>query len=226
MKAFVAGASGETGQRIVRQLVGRGIAVKGLVRDAVGARPQLPIEAELFQGDLSDRESLQRAMKDCTVVMHAAGARPSVDLTGPYKVDCQGTNNLVDAAKTNNIEHFVMVSSLCVSRLFHPLNLFGLVLWWKRQGEMYLQKSGLNYTIVRPGGLRNEDADPRKLVMEPADTLFEGGVSRWKVAETCIEALFQPNARNCVVEIVAQEQAPDQSFAELFANAAKASAQL
>jgi len=46
------------------------------------------------------------------------------------------------------------------------------------------------------------------------------------VAETCIEALFQPNARNRVVEIVAQEQAPDQSFAELFANAAKASAQL
>ena len=165
-------------------------------------------------------------MKDCTVVMHAAGARPSIDLTSPYKVDCQGTKNLVDAAKTNNIEHFVMVSSLCVSRLFHPLNLFGLVLWWKRQGEIYLQKSGLNYTIVRPGGLRNEDADSGKLVMEPADTLFEGGVSRWKVAETCIEALFQPNARNCVVEIVAQEQAPDQSFAELFANVAKASAQL
>ena len=57
MKAFVAGASGGTGRRLVRQLVGRGIAVKGLVRDAVAARPQLPIEAELFQGDLSDRKA-------------------------------------------------------------------------------------------------------------------------------------------------------------------------
>ncbi len=132
MKALVAGATGETGARIVNLLVKRGIPVKALVRNAAAAREKLPIEVELFEGDVTDRASLQRAATDCTVLLSATGARPSLDPTGPYKVDYEGTKNLVDVAKAGNIEHFVMVSSLCVSRFFHPLNLFWLVLWWKK----------------------------------------------------------------------------------------------
>lgn len=216
MKAFVAGATGETGRRIVTVLINRGIPVKALVRDPVAARMVLPIEAELFVGDVSDPTGLKQGLMDCTVLLSATGARPSLDPTGPFKVDYEGTKHLVDAARTAGIEHFVMVSSLCVSRFFHPLNLFWLVLWWKQQGEAYLQSSDLTYTIVRPGGLKNDDQDHRPLVMAPADTLFEGSVPRLKVAETCVEALFQPAARNKIVEIVAQEQALEQSFHDLF----------
>jgi uncharacterized protein YbjT (DUF2867 family) len=220
MKAFVAGATGETGQRIVRLLVQRGIPVKALVRDAVKARTMLPIEVELAQGDVSDREAIRLALADCTVLLSATGARPSLDPTGPYKVDYEGTKNLIDAAKTSGIEHFVMVSSLCTSQFFHPLNLFWLILHWKKQAEEYLQQSGLVYTIVRPGGLKNEDADDRPLVMAGADALSEGNVPRLKVAETCVEALFQPGARNKIVEIVAAESAEPKSFQELFAQVA------
>jgi hypothetical protein len=143
--------------------------------------------------------------------------RPSFDPTGPYQVDYEGTKNLVDVAKAIGIEHFVMVSSLCVSRFLHPLNLFWLVLYWKKQAEDYLQASGLTYTIVRPGGLKNEDADDRPLIMAPADTLFEGNIPRLKVAETCVEALYQPAARNKIVEIIAQENAVPRDFQDLFA---------
>ena len=118
MKALVAGATGETGSRIASQLVKRGVPVKALVRDAAAAREKLPIEVELFEGDVTDRASLQRAVADCTVLLSATGARPSLDPTGPYQVDYEGTKNLVDAAKAGNIEHFVMVSSLCVSKFF------------------------------------------------------------------------------------------------------------
>jgi len=216
MKAFVAGATGETGRRIVRLLVSRGISVKAFVRDVEVARTILPIEAELVQGDVLDRETIALALADCTLLFCATGARPSLDPTGPYKVDYEGTKHLIDVAKEHGIEHFVMVSSLCVSRFFHPLNLFWLVLWWKKQAEEYLRQSGLTYTIVRPGGLRNEE-DDRSLVMAAADTLFEGSVPRQKVAETCVEAVFQPDARNRIVEIVAREDAPQKSYQELFA---------
>ncbi|PZV06441.1 MAG: epimerase [Leptolyngbya sp.] len=228
MKAFVAGATGATGSKIVNQLVGRGVPVVAFVRDAAAARDKLPIEVTLKEGSVTDKESIRKAMdqvrsstnEGCTVLLSATGARPGFDPTGPYQVDYEGNKNLIDVAKETGIEHFVMVSSLCASRFFHPLNLFFLILYWKHQAEAYLQASGLTYTIVRPGGLKDDDADTRTLVMAPADTLSEGSVTRQKVAEVCVEALYLPQSRNKIVEIVAQDNANPQPYEAMFAGVA------
>ncbi|MEH2079319.1 MAG: NAD(P)H-binding protein [Nostoc sp.] len=215
MKAFVAGATGETGRRIVQELIARNIPVRALVRDIEKARGILSPEAELVVGDVLQPESLSAALGDSTVVLVATGAKPSFDPTGPYKVDFEGTKNLVDAAKAKGIEHLILVSSLCTSQLFHPLNLFWLILLWKKQAEEYIQKSGLTYTIVRPGGLKNEDNSDH-IVMQSADTLFDGSIPRQKVAQVVVEALFEADARNKIVEIVAKPEAVSKSFKELF----------
>ena len=216
MKAFVAGATGETGRRIVQALVERRIPVRALVRDLEKARAILPADVELVVGDVLNLDGLREAIADCTVILSATGAAPSFDPTGPYKVDYEGTKNLVDIAKEKGIQQFVMVSSLCTSRLFHPLNLFWLILVWKKQAEEYLQKSGITYTIVRPGGLKSED-NSDQIVMTGADKLFEGSIPRTKVAQVCVESLLQPDAQNKVVEIVAKPDSPTQSLEALFA---------
>ncbi|AFY45682.1 NAD(P)H-binding protein [Nostoc sp. PCC 7107] len=215
MKAFVAGATGETGRRIVQELVARNIPVRALVRDVERARAILPPDVELVAGDVLQPENLATALGDSTVLLCATGAKPSFDPTGPYKVDFEGTKNLVEAAKARGIEHFVLVSSLCTSQLFHPLNLFWLILVWKKQAEEYIQKSGLTYTIVRPGGLKNED-NSDAIVMQSADTLFDGSIPRQKVAQVSVEALFEPAARNKIVEIIAKPEASAKTFGELF----------
>jgi len=215
MKAFVAGATGETGRRIVKELVERNIPVRAMVRDLEQAKAILPDSVQLVVGDVLKPETLREAIGDSTVILCATGAKPSFNPSSPYKVDYEGTKNLVDVAKTKGIEHFVFVSSLCVSKLFHPLNLFWLILVWKKQAEEYIQKSGLVYTIVRPGGLKNEDNNS-SVVMSSADTLFEGSIPRTKVAQVCVEALSQSTSRNKIVEIVAKEEAPKQSFEQLF----------
>ena len=219
MKAFVAGATGETGRRIVKELVERNIPVRAMVRDLEQAKAVLPSSAQLVVGVVLKPETLREAIGDSTVILCATGAKPSFDPSSPYKVDYEGTKNLVDVAKTKGIEHFVFVSSLCVSKLFHPLNLFWLILVWKKQAEEYIQKSGLVYTIVRPGGLKNEDNNS-SVVMSSADTLFDGSIPRTKVAQVCVEALSQSASRNKIVEIVAKEEAPKQSFEQLFAGVA------
>ncbi len=219
MKAFVAGATGETGRRIVLELVARNIPVRAMVRDLEQARGVLPQSAQLVVGDVLKPETLSEAIGDSTVILCATGAKPSFDPSGPYKVDYEGTKNLVDAAKSKGIEHFVFVSSLCTSKLFHPLNLFWLILVWKKQAEEYIQKSGLVYTIVRPGGLKNED-NTSSIVMSSADTLFDGSIPRTKVAQVCTEALSQSASRNKIVEIVAKEEAPQKSFEQLFVGVA------
>lgn len=215
MKVFVAGATGATGQRVVQTLCARQIAVRALVRDLAPARSLLPATVELVQGDVLAPDRWAAAMADCDAVICATGARPSFDPTGPYQVDYLGIKNLVDAAHSQGIKQFVLVSSLCVSRFFHPLNLFWLVLYWKKQGEDYLKNSGLTYTIVRPGGLKNDEiAGP--LVMSAADTLFEGSIPRQKVAEVCVEALTQSAAHNKVVEVICQSTATAKNWEELF----------
>jgi uncharacterized protein YbjT (DUF2867 family) len=215
MKALVAGATGQTGRRIVQELVQRGIPVRALVRNLATAREVLPAEAELVVGDVLDVPSLERAIAGCTVLLSATGAAPSFDPTGPYRVDYEGTKNLVNVAKAKGVEQFVMVSSLCVSRILHPLNLFFLILVWKKQAEAYLQASGLSYTIVRPGGLKNED-NADGIVMSTADTLFEGSIPRTKVAQVSVEALFSAAARHRVVELVASPDVTAKAPAALF----------
>ena len=217
MKAFVAGATGQTGRRIVQDLITRNIPVQALVRDLDKGKAILPALAELVVGDVLKPESWGQAITDTNVLICAIGATPSLDFTAPYLVDYQGTKNLVDLAKANGIEHFVLVSSLCVSNFFHPLNLFWLVLYWKKQAESYLQNSGLTYTIVRPGGLKIED-NSDALVMSAADTLYEGTIPRTKVAQVAVESIFQAEAKNKIVEIVTNPNATSKTWQELFAS--------
>jgi uncharacterized protein YbjT (DUF2867 family) len=216
MKAFVAGATGETGRRIVQELIDRQIPVRAMVRDLAKAQAILPAGVELIVGDVLDPRSIVTAIGDSTVILCATGAKPSLDPTGPYQVDYQGTKNLVDAARSKDIEQFVFVSSLCVSKFFHPLNLFWLILWWKQQAEQYLTNSGLNYTIVRPGGLKNED-NSNPIVMSGADTLFDGSIPRQKVAQVCVESLTNTRSQNKVLEIISQPTAAAKSWEDLFA---------
>jgi len=150
MKAFVAGATGETGRRIVAQLVERQIPVRALVRNREKAAEILPAGVEIVVGDVQQADKLEALIADCSVLLCATGARPSFNPTEPLLVDYLGTKNLIDAAKKKGIEHFVLVTSLCVSNFFHPLNLFWLILFWKKQAEDYLINSGLTYTICAP----------------------------------------------------------------------------
>ncbi|MGB3769043.1 MAG: SDR family oxidoreductase [Phormidesmis sp.] len=217
MRALVAGATGQTGSRIVKQLLAQGTTVRALVRDRQKAEGELPADIEIVVGDVLKPATLDAALVGMDVVLSATGAAPSFDPTGPYKVDYEGNRNLVDAAKRANVKQFVMVSSLCVSKIFHPLNLFWGILYWKQQAEDYLKSSGVPYTIVRPGGLKNE-GNSEAVVMSSADTLFEGSIPREKVAQVCVEALSQAAAMNKVVEIVTSEDAIAQPLATLFAN--------
>jgi uncharacterized protein YbjT (DUF2867 family) len=222
MKIFVAGATGKTGKHIVKQLIDRDFAVTALVRDLERGRTILPDNTELIVGDILKPATFESALADCNVVICATGASPSLNPTGPYQVDYEGTKNLVDAAKKHGIEHFVLVSSLCTSKFFHPLNLFWLILYWKKQAENYLQASGIPYTIVRPGGLKEED-NADNIIMSQADTLFEGSIPRQKVAQVCVAALSQPAAKSTIVEIVASSDAASKSWSELFADATHSS---
>ncbi|MEM1369357.1 MAG: SDR family oxidoreductase [Cyanobacteria bacterium P01_H01_bin.15] len=216
MKILVAGATGRTGRRIVNQLCQQNIEVRALVRDRAKAQGLFPNEVEIVTGDVTEPKSLSEIWGGITGVICATGASPSLNPLEPFFVDYRGTINLYESAKAHSVRRFVLVTSLCVSQFFHPLNLFWLILFWKRQAEMDLVKSGLTYTIVRPGGLK-EANDEQPILMSEADSRFEGSIPREKVAEVCVQSLLNETANNKIIEIVTAPEGSTESWEKRFA---------
>ena len=107
VRAFVAGATGETGRLLVEKLAAQGAIVRALVRDTGKAEKVLVRKAgvEAVVGDVYKYETLQAAIGDSNVVFVATGARPSggllPDPLGPYKIDYVGTLNVIAAARAS-----------------------------------------------------------------------------------------------------------------------------
>lgn len=225
-QVLVTGATGKTGASVVQQLSDMGVNVKALSRDGVKASGMLPgIQqgVSIQEGDLFNYEQVSRAVEGCDAVIICSGPTSRMDPLSPFKVDFQGVENIVAAAKQGNVKKIVMVSSIGADDPLFPLNLFGLVLVMKKFGELAVQRSGIDYTIIRPGGLLNKDEGEKKNpVVAPADTFGlpprrrPGSILRSKVAEGCIAALVEPEATNKTLEVISIKDAPSRPWKELF----------
>ena len=202
MRVAVTGASGKTGWRVVDEALARGFEVRAIVRPDSFLPPGLGA-AEIHRLQLSDGPALKDALRDCDALVIATGARPSIDLLGPLKVDALGVRQQLEACRAVGLKRVVLVSSLCAGRWLHPLNLFGLILVWKRLGEQWLEQSGLAVTIVRPGGLKEaeEDMAAQELRFSGADQQQDGSLPRRLVARVCLDALAVPASVGRIVEI-------------------------
>ncbi|CAL5077510.1 unnamed protein product [Urochloa decumbens] len=167
---FVAGATGRVGSRAVRELIKLGFRVRAAVRNAerasslVQSVQQLKLDGdaaispvqklEIVECDLEKqpRDGIAKAIGKASLVVCSIGAseKEILDVTGPYRIDYMATSNLVQAATTAKVEHFILVTSLGTNKIGFPaflLNLFWGVLCWKRRAEEALIASGIPYTI-------------------------------------------------------------------------------
>jgi uncharacterized protein YbjT (DUF2867 family) len=207
----VTGASGKTGWRVVQEAMARGMAVRAILRPD-SAVPAGLAGADLLRLDLSDRLALKAALSDCEALVIATGARPSIDLLGPLKVDALAMRDQLAACREAGVKRVVLVSALCSGRWLHPLNLFGLILVWKGLGERWLADSGLDWTVVRPGGLSETELD-----LDRQGVLYSGpgqqqskSIPRRLVARVCLDALDNPAAIGRIVEVTSSPAQPQQ----------------
>jgi len=211
----VTGASGRTGWRVVDEARRRGWQVTPIVRPG-SELPAALADTEPVRLELGDQESLASALKGCDALVIATGARPSVDLLGPLKVDALAIRPQIEACRAAGVKRVVLVSSLCSGRFFHPLNLFGLILVWKGVGERWLAESGLDWTVVRPGGLKEteEGLEEQGIVYSGPDQQESNSIPRRLVARVCLDAIETPASIGHIVEVTSNSDQPQRSMAE------------
>lgn len=118
MKVLVTGASGFLGSHIAEQLAREGHGVVALVRRSSNTKFLSTLSGvELAYGAVEDAESVRRAMSshgNVDAVVHSAGLVKARDEAEFFKINTEGTRNLLDAAKaaTPPLKRFVFISSL------------------------------------------------------------------------------------------------------------------
>ena len=209
MKLAITGASGKTGYRVAEEAISAGYEVRLILRSQSNIPDSIKACEKYVLSD-TNGITLDYALKDCDSLVIATGARPSIDLTGPAKVDYLNIQKQVESCKRQKLKRVVLVSSLCAGKLIHPLNLFGLILIWKRLGERSLQESGLDWTVIRPGGLNENENDLKKqnILFSGEKTQEEGSIPRRLVAKSCIEALRTKDSIEKIIEITSSKENP------------------
>ncbi|MFW2544311.1 SDR family oxidoreductase [Primorskyibacter sp. 2E107] len=186
MRILVAGATGKTGRRVVRALQDRNHTPIALVREGSDTS-HLPSNIELRHGDLTDLP--QDVAEGTDAVIFAAGSGSS---TGPEmtdKVDLHGARALVDLSKKSGVSRFVMLSSVGAGSpegtgdMEHYLKA-------KHDADEHLKASGLDYAILRPVALTDDDG--RRHIRFGDDVDTGGEAARGDVAYLLADAVTNP----------------------------------
>ena len=204
MKVLVAGAHGQTARLLVRMLVADGHEVRGLIRKQDQTRDVESDGAKPVVVDLEEAEAggaVGDAVEGCDAVVFAAGAGPGSGAARKETMDYGGAAKLVEAADQRGARRYLMLSSMGAGDPEAGPEPMRPYLRAKARADERLRESGLDYTIIRPGSLTNDEETGR---IDAAESLGRRGeISRADVARTFALALEAENTYGKTFEILA-----------------------
>lgn len=113
-KVLVTGANGFLGSWVTRHLVQQGHEVTALVRKTSDLSELQGVDCQFSYGDITDSVSLEQAAKGKEYVFHLAGliAYKSSERNKMELINVQGTKNVIDACRTQQVQRMVYLSSV------------------------------------------------------------------------------------------------------------------
>lgn len=188
---LVFGASGGTGYQVAKLLRERGQPVTAAVRATTDRSPLEELGVDFVVADAFDLEAVQAATGSANfqAVITTVGC-----LRCKPPPDFIGNRNIIDAARANGVERFILISTVGAGDSYDAANLLSRivlrpVLPLKTQAEDHLRASGLAYTIIRPGGLRPESREATGLGYLTEDNGALGFIHRADLARLIVAAL-------------------------------------
>jgi uncharacterized protein YbjT (DUF2867 family) len=129
-------------------------------------------------------------------------------------MDFEGAVKLIEAAKAEGIRRYLMVSAMGAGSPPPPGegDVFGEYLRAKADADKALAESGLEFTIVRPGGLTD---DPPTGLVELGEGLDRGQIPRADVAAILAACLDRPHTIGWTFEAIGGETPVEQALESL-----------
>jgi uncharacterized protein YbjT (DUF2867 family) len=220
---LVAGATGRTGEWVVKRLQSHHIDYHLFVRSGAKALELFGPEIidKLTIGTIEHPEEIKVALCHADAVICAVGGNVTDPASPPPSaIDRDGVKRLAKLAKEHGVKHFILISSLSVTKADHPLNKYGQVLIMKLEGENEVRRlysePGYSYTILRPGGLLDGPPLMHSMIFDTGDRIETGVIQRSDVAEAAVLSLLIPEAHNLTFELIQAEEIPQSSLSHFF----------
>ncbi len=188
MKITIVGGHGDVAMLLHPILKRKGHQVRGIIRDEDQAEDLENVGATPVLCDIEKEDDISEAVAQVDAVLFAAGAGPGSGADRKFTVDRDGAIKLIDAAKKNNISRYVMISAMGLDT---PRGnaVFQAYQNAKAEADETLRKSGLDYTIIKPGKLTDQEGTGRVAL---APDLPRGEIPRQDVAEVLAEVIENP----------------------------------
>ena len=200
---LLVGSTGRTGQRVLQQLLSRGVGVRAIVRSPgkitadKTANPDLTIvERDLLS--MTDEE-LQRHVRGCDAVISCLGH--VISLWGvmgpPHRLVTQATTRLcraIEALRPAQPVKFVLMSSVSVNRpgrLDTRREMFELAFMWLLRGVIPPAKDNQQAADFLHHSIGTDNPFVQWVAVRP-DTLLEGDISEYALQEGLVSSLFAP----------------------------------
>lgn len=201
---LVAGATGQTGKLVVAALQERNIPVRAMTRSEETAA-SLRTRMDAVVADVTDPASLPAAMAGVDVVISTIGARFPIGSNGFAAVDWEGNRALIDAAKSAGVSQFVLLSAGSAGRDGFPYSWSIAPYPWKAKSEAHLRDSGLPYTIIAAGGLRDDPGGMVGVKLVPREDYESAQISRADLAEVIAACVRNPAVLGKTITVVNDE---------------------
>lgn len=216
MVVAIAGGHGKIGLLLTRLLAERGDRVLSLVRnpdhaDHVASAGGEPVALDL---ESAGADEVAAAIADADAVVFAAGAGPGSGAERKETVDFGAAVLLIEAAQLAGSSRYVMISAMSADAEHAGGEVFDVYIRAKGRADDALAASGLDYTIVRPGGLT--DAPPKGAV-KVAPITGRGEIPRADVAAVVAACLAEPKTIGHTFELVSGEEQIESALAGLTA---------
>ena len=192
MRVVIAGGHGQIALRLTRLLAGRGDQVVALIRnpDHAADVTQAGAEAAVVDLEQADEADVAAAITGADAVVFAAGAGPGSGSARKDTMDYGGAVKLVAAAQQAGVRRYLIVSSMGADPDAPGDDTFSVYLRAKGRADEAVLGSGLDATVIRPGGLTNDPGTGR---VRLGETLPRGQVSRDDVAAVLVAVLDRPS---------------------------------
>ncbi|WP_226584156.1 SDR family oxidoreductase [Halobacillus litoralis] len=190
MKVLVVGANGQVGKHLVKMIQdSEHMEAKAMIRKEEQASYFNELGAETVVVDLEDDiETISQAYEGVDAVVFTAGSGPN---TGPDKtvlIDLDGAVKTIEAAKQSGVNRYIMISSFDTTReaIQGAPSSFAPYVVAKHYADDLLRRTNLNYTIIHPGMLTNDEGSGQ---VEASEKVERGEIAREDVAGVILSTL-------------------------------------